>query len=222
MLSSANFQFDARTHTYTVDGVIVPGVTRVLGDLSADVYRAVSLDVLERASELGREVHRCTALLDRDRLKHDSMDSRVARRVSAWVIAKRELGFEATGIEHRQVGLIDGMKYGMTVDRVGKANRLETVIELKCTRAILPHHHLQTAGYSAGLQFGKATVDPLVCFIARQRFIVQLLDTGRPLIKQADSKSDFDAFRSLLYVHYWRAKHSKFYGEKTYGDDQET
>ena len=62
----ADFQFDEATHTYRINGRIVPSVTQVLGDLlpcwQADDW------YLER----GRAVHACAAMIARgERFTHD-------------------------------------------------------------------------------------------------------------------------------------------------------
>lgn len=52
-------QFDERTHTYTVDGVCVPSVTTIIGEvLYPNAYRGVPESVLKAKAEYGNKIHR--------------------------------------------------------------------------------------------------------------------------------------------------------------------
>jgi len=208
-----HFEYDAAQHRYSTGGKVVPGVTRVLGFFSDKVYRAIKADVLDRASALGTEVHRCTALDDARRLDWNTLDERVVPRVAAWQIFKKQLGFVTLWSEYRWVAELDGMKYGLTCDAVGLIKgKYHAVVEKKCTRQIFPHNKLQVAGYAAGVPF-KGVTNPYDRFRIARRYVVQLRETGRPDVTECDDRDDYDAFRSMLWVSYWREKHEKFYGK---------
>lgn len=51
-------EYDDDTHTYLVDGVIVPSVTQVLGVKFGDKYAGVDRDTLQRAAYRGTLVHK--------------------------------------------------------------------------------------------------------------------------------------------------------------------
>lgn len=64
-LSSPRVLFDAVTHTYTLDGNVLSGITSVLHDrLFPDQYRGVPEEVLNKAAQRGTRVHTAIELYD--------------------------------------------------------------------------------------------------------------------------------------------------------------
>lgn len=51
-------EYDDDTHTYIVDGVIVPSVTQILAAKFGNKYANVNTEVLKRAAERGTAIHR--------------------------------------------------------------------------------------------------------------------------------------------------------------------
>ena len=51
-------EFDADTHTYKVDGKILPSVTTITGILSSIEYKEIDKEILERAAKRGSAVHK--------------------------------------------------------------------------------------------------------------------------------------------------------------------
>ena len=56
-IQNYTLEFDEETHTYLVDGIIVPSVTQLLKDQFQHKYDGVPEEVLKRASQRGTEVH---------------------------------------------------------------------------------------------------------------------------------------------------------------------
>ena len=57
-INAYTLEYDDSTHTYLVDGVIVPSVTQVLKELYFnELYKYVSYETLQRASEKGTYLH---------------------------------------------------------------------------------------------------------------------------------------------------------------------
>lgn len=68
-LNGRTLEYDDDTHTYIVDGVIVPSVTQVLKVKFGGMYDSVAPEVLKRAGERGTAVHKaiedyCTKGID--------------------------------------------------------------------------------------------------------------------------------------------------------------
>ena len=55
-------EFDEETHTYLVDGVIVPSCTQILKAKFKDMYKGVAESTLQRASIRGTQVHEAIEL----------------------------------------------------------------------------------------------------------------------------------------------------------------
>ena len=62
-INGHTLEYDDDTHTYIVDGVIVPSVTQLLGAKFND-YAGVSESVLQQASQKGTAMHKAIELLE--------------------------------------------------------------------------------------------------------------------------------------------------------------
>ena len=51
-------EYDDETHTYIVDGIIVPSVTQILGRKFGHKYDDVSAETLNKAAERGTAIHK--------------------------------------------------------------------------------------------------------------------------------------------------------------------
>ena len=61
-INDITLEFDADTHTYLADGVIVPSVTQILQTKFNGMYKNVSEEVLKRAGIRGTQVHEAIEL----------------------------------------------------------------------------------------------------------------------------------------------------------------
>src|SRR5579863_7128871 len=66
-----SFEFDASTHTYRKDGVILPNITLIL-DAYFSSHRARERDLL-----LGTRIHQACALIDQEDLDWETVDPEV-------------------------------------------------------------------------------------------------------------------------------------------------
>lgn len=57
-IGANTLEYDDDTHTYIVDGVIVPSVTQILAAKFGNKYANVNTEVLKRAAERGTAIHR--------------------------------------------------------------------------------------------------------------------------------------------------------------------
>ena len=57
-INGYTLEYDDESHTYLVDGVIVPSVTQVLGVKFGNKYNRVSAEVLNRAAVRGTNIHK--------------------------------------------------------------------------------------------------------------------------------------------------------------------
>jgi len=208
------FVFDEDTHVYRVlaDHQAVPGCTRILNEGGLVSFEFVDREILERKSELGREVHKACHLYNQK--KAFTCDNAVRGYLNSWIETVRVLRFVPRLSEHRQIATVNGMRYGMQVDAEGLVLNENTIIDLKIGQ-VYPHHGIQLAGYAAGL-YDPHLETPFGRFRSRKRIVVRLLETGLlAKIRRFEEKSDFDVFVSVLYTTYWKMQHEKHYkGEK--------
>lgn len=74
--------FDQPSHTYRLNGAVVPSVTQVLAPLND--YSMVPPDILEAARIFGTHVHEACDLYNRDELDWSSLDPSLVPYVEAW------------------------------------------------------------------------------------------------------------------------------------------
>lgn len=80
-------EFIEEQHIYLVDGVIVPCVSNILAYKFND-YSGVSRDVLQRASELGTELHRSIELYEQEGITSD------LKEFKNYLFLKKQFKFE--------------------------------------------------------------------------------------------------------------------------------
>lgn len=206
------FSFDPESHTYLVGGIPTPSCTGVLRSSGFVPPAFLDQDMLERRSELGREVHKACDLHNRG--KEFTCDSAVRGYLNSWIEAKRMLALDLKLSEFQQIAEINGMMFGMQLDVLALLAHQEYVIELKIG-PILPHHALQLAGYAAGLYHPRFET-ALARFRIRKRLALQLNEHGLlAIVHRFEEKSDLDVFTSMLHSMHWKKKHEKFYREQT-------
>lgn len=205
------FTFDEETHTYTVPNHgQVPSCTRVLAAGGLVSFDHVDREILERKSELGREVHKACHLYNQG--KAVFCDDQVRPYLDSWIATTKALHFEPRLSECLQIASVNGMLFGMQIDAEGLVLNQDTIIDYKIGQ-IMPHQGIQLAGYAAGLYHPRLET-PLGRFRTRKRIIVKLQENGSlGKVHRCEDKSDFDTFTSALFTTYWKIKHEKFYRE---------
>lgn len=135
--------FDAATHTYTLDGAVVPSVTDVLKE-------AGLLDNTwsnEEARERGTAVHEACLYFDQDDLDEESVAREYTGYVRAYAKFRAESGFAPELMEY-QVHC-EKFRYAGTLDRVGLIGKRKVLVDLKtCNGAVPLSTRWQTAAYA--------------------------------------------------------------------------
>jgi hypothetical protein len=198
------FQFDEKSHTYRVKGVIVPGVTRVIDHAGLTDYDNVRADILERKSALGKVVHRCIHFWNQRDLDWSTVDERAKGYVESCIQLSDDLKLVPRKVECQCIAELNGMLYGMQVDWEGLVGPDEALIDYKITCQAQPHHAIQLAGYALGLPHEKLT-SPAARFLARKRFTAKLHEGGkRARLIPYESKNDAKVFESALMISHWK------------------
>lgn len=120
-----------------------PSVTQIMDGCGLINYDNVPGDTLQRKQEIGDAAHYATRLYDQDDLDPFSIHDEVLPYVQAYMNFVEEMGFvcEPEWIERSMVHTVNGMTYGLTVDRIGKCtksptlSKYRTLLELKCAYA---------------------------------------------------------------------------------------
>lgn len=189
--------FDTATHTYTVDGVVVPSVTQVLAPLYD--FSKIAPDVLEVARQKGVAVHHMIELDCAGDLDEEGLPDWMLPALANWRKFVAESGFVMTASEHRVFHKT--YKYAGTLDLFGHMRAHPTIIDVKRSFAAGPVIGLQLAAYSSAY-FGQGDG------AAVKRYALKLCEVGPYKLEPFTDKGDFGVFLSLLTIHKYREKHS--------------
>ena len=185
------FQFDPAKHLFTVDGVTVPSVTQILKSVGLINFAGIPASVLNHKRDVGSAVHLATHYLDEDALDWSTVSEECEPYVRAYESFKRNSGFEPELIEYKSVAQVDGMRFGMIVDRTGVIGGKPTLLELK-TGEPSASWPVQLAGYKLGLGG------------VRQRVALQLTKKGKYKIHTFADRNDEPIFKAALALCCWK------------------
>ena len=130
----AEFLFDESTHTYTLDGVVIPSVTEICAPITAGKYPPVG--VVQQAAARGTRVHELCALYDMDALP-DEIEAELVGYVKAWAAFCRDYKPVWRHIELPLYGSPDtGLPFAGTLDRIGEIDGRTRVVDIKTTASL--------------------------------------------------------------------------------------
>ena len=130
----AEFLFEESTHTYTLDGVVIPSVTEICAPITCGKYPPVG--VVQQAAARGTRVHELCALYDMDALP-DEIEAELVGYVKAWAAFCRDYKPVWKHIELPLHGEIDpGQPFAGTLDRIGEIDGRTRVVDIKTTASL--------------------------------------------------------------------------------------
>lgn len=194
--------FDPASHSFTLDGLPVPNVTRILSPLSDSDY--AYHEYMESARRRGVAVHEATERYDRMRgtsevwkPDDDPMAETVAPYLAAWQKFLEDTGFEVHSIEEAVAS--NRHRYAGILDRLGVLNGRRAVIDIKTTVAIKPVMGVQLAAYQAAYNEGRLKAEQYP-----RRFVCQLRKDGNYRLEEFRDRADMTVFLALLTIWNWR------------------
>lgn len=189
---------DQATHTYRLDGRVVPSVTQVLGPLND--YSMVPHDVLEAARVFGQHVHEACDLLDRGELDWSALDPSLVPYVEAWSNFLATSG--AVVIASEQPVYHAKLGYAGTPDKVLAWGKRKTFVipDIKSTAIVPPTVGPQTAAYARAYQSMYGGREPA-------RYCIQLREDGTFRTFPRTDPADWTYFLSALNCHKFREQH---------------
>lgn len=133
----AKLLFYDPTHTYTLDGEVIPSVSELTRFISREIYSDVNQFTLDRAAGRGTAIHKATEVLDKYGTVEVSDDD-VLPYVKAYLAFRREHVVEWEKIEW-PVSHPSG-EYAGTIDRYGTVDGKRTLADIKTISAMDPGH----------------------------------------------------------------------------------
>lgn len=196
--------YDDAAHSYKVEGVKVPSVTRIVDacfpknitewavGLGEEEYRRVT----DEALEIGNDTHKWVE----DYITYGHVCSNPADHISHSVNAflKWNDRFKPSWNDAERKIYCDKYKYAGTVDAVAKINGRTCVIDFKTSKKIYKPYHLQVSAYAQAIK----RIDGL-----RQwpLGIILRLDkeTGEYQQKVFEPKDHFQTFKKCMELRTW-------------------
>ena len=199
-----DLEYDDKAHSYKVEGVKVPSVTRVVdGCFPKDLtHWALSIGqeeydkVISEALEIGNDTHQW--IEDYINYGHACIEPEdyISKSVNAFLDWTTEYNPEWVDAERKVY--CDKYKYAGTVDAVAKINGRIVVIDFKTSKKIYKPYHLQVTAYAQAIK----RMDGL------RRWplgIILRLDkeTGKFEQKVFEPKNNFNTFKKCLELKQW-------------------
>lgn len=142
--SAHRLQFEASTHTYRLDGEIIPGVTTVLKETKLIDFSFIPQDILQTAARRGTRVHSALHYYALETLDMSSVDPIDAGYVVAGIRFHEESRLVIANVEQRVFDPV--RRYAGTFDLEAVIGNDLWMLDYK-TGVILPGHRLQLAAY---------------------------------------------------------------------------
>ncbi|MFA5186904.1 MAG: hypothetical protein WC551_10530 [Patescibacteria group bacterium] len=163
--------FDPVKHIYRWNGVIVPGVTSIIGAAGLTCYDYVDPELMRITSEFGKEVHRVIELSNKGKLDVGSVDPLILPYLAAW---KQFLSaYKPTILASEVICYHEQHRYAGTIDVVlGYAGKT-IIVDIKTPKVEYPSWSIQTAAYS--MIWFALTRNSVIPKSKRGRWTVQLI-----------------------------------------------
>ena len=190
------FNFDEQTHTYYLNGLKIPSVTKVLQDAGLVKFFG---NATENSRKFGDAMHLMTHYDDLGTLDVRSLDNNLKPYLLGYrkFLQKEKIVI----IESELRGYSKKYLFGWTLDKVGIKNGVKTIIDLKSGVINKLAVNLQTAAYKIGYnEYHKKDK-------AVKRGAVQLLPNDYKYV-QFDDKTDESVFLAFLTTMNYKKLHN--------------
>lgn len=199
--------FDEASHSYRLDGELIPGVTSVLAPLSS--YGDVPREILDAAARRGTHVHRAVELIAQDRLDWNTVDEDHYGYLEAFMAFCDRMKPEFIANEKRTFHPV--LKYAGTLDMElvlhGKPKAKLAVLDVKSCVTVMPTTGPQTAAYLAAENAHRPVKrDHIV-----ERYGLRLGKDGTFDLIPYTAASDLHDFNACLRLYRFQQLHHKFY-----------
>ena len=140
-----HIEFIESSHTYLVNGIIVPSVTQIMRADSDEVYNGIPPHILEKAAERGTAVHR--AIYEYEQLGFYPTDETVKDYLNRYIVVKSISRLQPVRQEFMLCSTSEP-RFAGTVDMLATIGDKTILLDVKTSSAL--HRELwaiQLAGY---------------------------------------------------------------------------
>ena len=183
-------EFDEPSHTYTIDGKVIPSVTQILAPLT-DLSK-IPWAVLEAKRRLGTDVHKAAELYDNGRLDESSVSDRARPYLEAYKSFLSATGAVVLLNEHRVYHPI--RHYAGTLDRLYDIDGVEWLVDIKTSSQIYRATGPQLFAYMMAGELKSGT----------RRAALQLKPDGSYRLHEFSNHEDWDIFIACQRIHKYK------------------
>ena len=141
-----DLEFDDRKHQYSVNGVVIPSVSEIIGPITYTQY-SVQQNAVDQAAHRGTTVHALTELYDRGDLEEEStIASDEALYLMAWIKFLHDYQPKWEFIEMP----LACRTFAGTIDRIGTIDGQLAIVDIKTTSSMDRVHKIALACQIAG------------------------------------------------------------------------
>lgn len=179
--------FDEPSHTYRLDGALVPSVTTVIGAVWPELFAHCT----DFARDRGTVVHKAVHFAVKGTLDWDSVDPFLTGYVNAALRAIRELDLAVEGSECRVYH--HAYRYAGTLDLIGTIGGKRAILDIKTGEP----------GWQAGLQlaaYAEAHLQMTAQHVTR-RIAIHVKETGQYALTEYRDREDLYDFLAALRVY---------------------
>ncbi len=198
----SNFTFDKETHTYRLDGIVLPSITQILQAEGFVDLSKVPQYVLEASQKFGTAAHKACELWDKGILDVSVLSAPLIPYLECWKKFKQDNKItDFLAIEKQMYSAI--WRFAGTPDRVFQVNqKYADLFEIKTASELYPANGLQLAAQ-------EVLVEENYKLKIRHKWVVQLNDTGIPKIEPYKEPRDKTVFLSALNTYRWKKENLK-------------
>lgn len=199
-----DLEYDDKAHSYKVEGVKVPSVTRVVdGCFPKDLtHWALSIGqeeydkVINDALEIGNDTHQWIEHYIKYGHACTEPEDYISKSVNAFLDWTTEYNPEWVDAERKVY--CDKYKYAGTVDAVAKINDRVCVIDFKTSKKVYKPYHLQVTAYAQAIKrMDGLRRWPLGMILRLDK------ETGDFEQKVFEPKHNFNTFKKCLELKQW-------------------
>lgn len=158
-------EFIEETHTYLLDGKIIPSVTQLLKEIFPLKYDNVPIDILNKKSEYGTQVHKFIEIIEKKKpkkplayiKKYYKPNIYQEESLKDYLKIKEKYNIVITDSE-KKVHYLD--KYAGTLDLKGYVNNKSAIIDVKTTYEL---DEVYVAWQNSLYELADGKVDELYC-----------------------------------------------------------
>lgn len=192
---SLQLQLDQATHTYRLDGEVLPGVTRVLKVL--DSMEHIPRATLDAKAALGRAVHAAVQYDNEGTLDDESVSDAVRPYLQSWRLLRAVKKVEILAAELMVAHPMH--RYAGTLDLKVQMDGARWIVDLKSCVSLWPSVGPQTAAYMAA--HGDTQV-------SRRAAVLLQADGSIGRFVELNNPNDWPVFLAALSIWRFREAHA--------------